>query len=104
MATGLWCDILCSPYHSFGVTSENKTLLEVSNKHFKHTAVEISRHNMLAMLRELRGEEQATMASSLYGAQLSRGTTTAEVSSEFLELCQTYSSVECMTGVVCVFT
>lgn len=81
VARGLWCDIVCSPYHTFGVTSEESSLLEVSNKQFKHTAVEIARHNVHAFLRELRGEEKATMAASLSGAKPSRGPTTAEACS-----------------------
>jgi hypothetical protein len=86
LATGLWCDILCSPYHSFGVTSEDKTLLKVSNKQFKYTAVDISRHNLRHFLCELRGEEQATVADSLEGAKPSRGPTTAEVLSHKLSV------------------
>lgn len=77
VATGLWCDILCSPYHSFGVSTENKSLLEVSNKQFKHTAVEIARHNLHAFLGELRGEEKAAWTPE--SIKPSRGPTTAEV-------------------------
>lgn len=79
MATGLWCDILCSPYHCLGVSTEDSTLLEVSNKQFKHTAVDVARHNVHAFLRELRGEAKAVVAESLSGAKPSRGPTTAEV-------------------------
>lgn len=79
MAKGLWCDILCSPYHSFGVVTENKELLDVSNKQYKHTAVDISRHNLHSLLREVRGEAQGTVSESLEGAKPSRGPTTAEV-------------------------
>ena len=79
VATGVWCDILCSPYHSLGVTTEHAALLEVSNKQYKHTAVDVARHNVHALLRELRGEGKASVECSLRGAKPSRGPTTAEV-------------------------
>jgi hypothetical protein len=75
-ARGLWCDILCSPYHAFGTASENQSLLAVSNRQFKHTAVDVSRLNLLALLAELRG---ASSTEELPAHKPARGPTSIEV-------------------------
>jgi hypothetical protein len=42
-------------------------------RQLKYTAVDISRHKLHQFLRELQGEEQATVADSLEGANPSCG-------------------------------
>lgn len=46
VARGYWGDIVNSPYHTFGTTSEDTSLFEKANKEFKHTATEVALFNL----------------------------------------------------------
>jgi len=46
VARGFWGDIVNSPYHTFGTTSEDKSLFKKANKEFKHTATEVALSNL----------------------------------------------------------
>lgn len=60
-------------------------LLQVSNRSFKHTAVEVSERNILALLHELRTgympNEADLKGGCVHRARPARGPTTAEVRS-----------------------
>eukprot|EP00892_Ulva_mutabilis_P012430 jgi/Ulvmu1/955/UM102_0038.1 len=81
-AHGLWSDILCSPYHSFGTSCEDDSYFQVSNKAYKHTAVDVSERNILALLHELytgRVPEEAELRGGcVHRARPARGPTTAK--------------------------
>jgi Domain of unknown function (DUF4471) len=78
-ATGLWSDVLCSPYHSFGTACEDVKYFEKSNKEFKYTAVDISERNVLALLHELRTGQQPHDGGKLHRSTLARGPTDMQV-------------------------
>jgi Domain of unknown function (DUF4471) len=80
-ATGLWIDVLNSPYHSFGTECEDASYFQKSNKEYKYTAIDVSERNVLAMLHELRtGQQLKSDAGELHRSDLARGPTNAEVS------------------------
>ena len=79
-AKGLWCDILSSPYHCFGILCEDKAYYEKTNKEFKYTAVDIAERNVLSLMHELdSGSQNEPNAGKLHRAAAARGPTDAEV-------------------------
>ncbi|KAJ8399945.1 hypothetical protein AAFF_G00406750 [Aldrovandia affinis] len=50
---GYWGDIVSSPYLSFGIETENKTLLQTNNGQHTKTAQDISYHNVQEMFQVL---------------------------------------------------
>lgn len=81
-AKGLWCDILCSPYHSFGTLCEDEGYYKVANKEFRYTAIDISERNILALMHELEVEKVKPKGGDgdrLHRAAAARGPTDAQV-------------------------
>jgi hypothetical protein len=82
-AKGLWCDILCSPFHSFGTLCEDEGYYKMANKEFRYTAIDISEHNILMLMRELETGEKVKPKSGdgdyLHRAAAVRGPTDAQV-------------------------
>jgi hypothetical protein len=91
-AKGLWCDILCSPFHSFGTLCEDEGFYKTANKEFRYTAVDISERNILALMHELDTEKEMMPKETdrLYRAAAARGPTDAEVCTATL-----YKSIIC---------
>ncbi|XP_048870412.1 dynein axonemal assembly factor 3-like isoform X2 [Brienomyrus brachyistius] len=50
---GYWGDIVSSPYLSFGIETDNKTLMKTQNGQHTKTAQDISYHNVQELLRSL---------------------------------------------------
>ena len=80
-AKGLWCDVLCSPYHSFGTLCEDAAYHAQANREFKFTAVDVSERNVLAALHELQAGAAygGAGADAPHRAAAARGPTDVEV-------------------------
>eukprot|EP00002_Diphylleia_rotans_P022507 TRINITY_DN4408_c0_g1_i1.p1 TRINITY_DN4408_c0_g1~~TRINITY_DN4408_c0_g1_i1.p1 ORF type:complete len:401 (+),score=67.50 TRINITY_DN4408_c0_g1_i1:81-1283(+) len=50
---GFWCDIVNSPYLSFGISSENKSLFEKKGEQHTKTSVDVTEHNLSTYLKEI---------------------------------------------------
>lgn len=76
-ARGLWCDILCGPYHSFGTLCEDTKYYQRANKEFKYTSVDISERNVLDLSEELNAGRASILDGSSAGhrALAARGPT-----------------------------
>lgn len=77
-AWGFWGDILNSPFHAWGVASEDPSLFSSSNKQFSRAAVDVAEHNILALLHELRTGERYAPTNGAHRAKVARGPTTME--------------------------
>ena len=80
-ARGLWCDILCSPFHSFGTLCEDSKYYQKANKEFKYTALDISERNVLDLAQELNSGTRAVLGDGGDGhrAFAARGPTDIKV-------------------------
>ncbi|CAL9699040.1 unnamed protein product [Knipowitschia caucasica] len=62
--TGYWGDIVSSPYLSFGIETEDKSLLKTQNGHYIQTAQDVSVANLQTMFQSLYRRQRTAPDSS----------------------------------------